>query len=194
VKAAIAVLISVILAGCASGPFFWTRADATPEAFNTDHAECAKVATIGYGVGSEKAYKACMSQKGWTRVRGRGGQPPDVPHFRGIEGDDEFATAPPPARPVADVKDLAGTWQGWLTTRSGQIRVLMVIQADGSYEASAGTALTRGNFYLESGTLRYRSTRSEGTAKLSQGRMSLTVTPERRFSLDTEETVYERVN
>ena len=78
VKASIALFLSVVLAGCASGAFFWTRADATPEAFNTDHAECAKGAMIGYGVGSEKAYKACMSQKGWTRVQGSGNQPPDV--------------------------------------------------------------------------------------------------------------------
>jgi hypothetical protein len=134
-----------------------------------------------------------MFQKGWTRIQGRGNQPPDVPHFRGIEGDDEFAAALAPARPVTDVKELAGTWRAWLTTRFGQIPAVMVIQEDGSYEASAGTALTRGHFYLESGTLRYRSTRSEGTATLSQGRMNLTVTPERRFSPDTEEAVFERV-
>jgi len=139
------------------------------------------------------AYKACMSQKGWRRIQGRGGQPPDVPHFRGIEGDDEFAAAAsPPAGPITDVKTLAGTWQGWVTTSSGQIRVLMVIKEDGSYEASGGGTLTRGNFYLENGKLRYRSSRSEGIATLSPSRTNLTVTPERSSS-STGRSVYERI-
>ena len=186
------MLVAILFQGCASGPFFWTRSDATPEAFNADHAECVKGTTIGYGVGSEQAYKACMSQKGWTRIQGRGGRPPDVPHFRGIEGDDEFAAASPPAGPITELKLLAGTWQGWLTTNSGQIRVLMVIQDNGGYEASASGASARGNFYLENGSLRYRSSNSEGSATLSPGRTRLTLTPERSFS-NTGRAVYERV-
>jgi hypothetical protein len=89
------LIVTLLLAGCTNGPFYWTRAGATPDAFNTDHAECVKGAAIGYGIGSEKTYKACMSQRGWTRIQGRGSQPPDVPHFRGIEGDDEFPVASP---------------------------------------------------------------------------------------------------
>jgi hypothetical protein len=50
------MLLSLVLAGCAIGPFYWTRAGATPEVFNTDHADLVKGTTIGYGVGAEQAY------------------------------------------------------------------------------------------------------------------------------------------
>lgn len=56
---------------------------------------CFKEATIGYGVGSEQLYKGCMRSKGWTRIQGSANAPPDVPHFRGPESDDEFTTASP---------------------------------------------------------------------------------------------------
>ena len=160
--------------------------------FNTDHAECVKGTTIGYGVGSEQAYKACMRTKGWTRVQGRGGRLPDVPHFRGIEGDDEFAAASPE---ITHVKDLAGRWHGWVTTRSGRTQVLMVIKEDGSFEASTigGGNLTYGNFYLEGAKLRYRSSRTEGAATISVGRTILTVTPEGNSTVITGPAVYERV-
>jgi len=89
------VLVILLLAGCASGPFYWTKPGATDETFLADHAPCFKDATIGYGVGSEKAYKACMASKGWTRIQGSANAPPNVPHFRGPEGDDEFTAASP---------------------------------------------------------------------------------------------------
>jgi hypothetical protein len=92
----LAVIASLLLVGCASGPFYWTRSNATPESFLADHAPCFKTATVGYGVGSEKAYKACMLSKGWTRIQGRGGEFPDVPYFRGPEGDDEFTVTEEP--------------------------------------------------------------------------------------------------
>jgi hypothetical protein len=38
-----------------------------------------------------------MIQKGWTRIQGYANAPPDVPHFRGPEGDDEFTTSSPDA-------------------------------------------------------------------------------------------------
>jgi len=69
---------------------------------------------------------------------------------------------------------------------------LMVIQDNGGYEASASGASARGNFYLENGSLRYRSSNSEGSATLSPGRTRLTLTPERSFS-NTGRAVYERV-
>jgi hypothetical protein len=87
------VLIAVclfLIAGCANGQIYWTRGDATPDVFQTDHWPCFNAAYIGYGVGSEAAYKACMVSKGWTRVQGTGTQLPSVPYFRGPEGDDEF--------------------------------------------------------------------------------------------------------
>ena len=87
------VIVALLAAGCASGPFYWTRLNATRDVFLADHQPCFDAATIGYGVGSEQAYKACMRSKGWTRVQGTGSQYPTVPHFRGPEGDDEFTLA-----------------------------------------------------------------------------------------------------
>jgi hypothetical protein len=94
-QGALVLILAFLLAGCASGPYYWTKPGATAEMFKADHTECVRGATIGYGVGSERAYKACLSEKNWTRIQGRGTQPPDVPHFRGIEGDDEFAHSSP---------------------------------------------------------------------------------------------------
>ncbi len=91
----LAILVVLLLAGCASGPHYWTKPGATPESFAADHGPCFKDATIGYGVGSEKAYKACMLQKGWTRIQGTASAPPTEPHFRGPEDDEDFKTATP---------------------------------------------------------------------------------------------------
>ena len=81
---------------------------------------------------------------------------------------------------IADVKELAGNWQGWVRTEFGRERATMVVQEDGTYKASTtrGT-LTEGSFYLRDGKLRYRSTRTTGTASLSegQGKTILTVMP-----------------
>jgi hypothetical protein len=82
--------LALIVAGCAHGPFFWSRAGSVSSDFQADHAECFKAATIGYGIGAEKTYKACLTSKGWTRSRTADGLPDDK-HFRGVEGDDEFA-------------------------------------------------------------------------------------------------------
>src|SRR5215813_1635635 len=92
---AILTLGICFLAGCASGPHYWTKPGATNESFLADHGPCFKDATIGYGVGSEKAYKACMLQKGWARIQGSANAPPSVPHFRGPEDDDDFKVASP---------------------------------------------------------------------------------------------------
>jgi hypothetical protein len=89
------MLLALLLGGCASGPHYWTKSGATSESFVADHTPCFKDATIGYGVGSEKAYKACMASKGWTRIQGTANAPPSVPHFRGPEDDEDFATASP---------------------------------------------------------------------------------------------------
>jgi len=83
------VMLSMF-AGCASGEIYWTRPGATEATFLSDHTPCFKTAYVGYGIGNEQAYKACMRSKGWTRVQGTGSQPPDVPYFRGPEADDEF--------------------------------------------------------------------------------------------------------
>jgi hypothetical protein len=79
--------VALLLAGCLNGPMYWTRVNATPQQFLADHHPCFDSALIGHG--SEKAYKACMVQKGWIRTQGGGAEPPDVPYFRGPEDDEE---------------------------------------------------------------------------------------------------------
>ena len=96
---------------------------------------------------------------------------------------------------IADVKELAGSWRGWVRAESRQEGATMVVQADGTYKASTtrGT-LSEGAFYLRDGKLRYRSTRTTGTASLSedQGRIILTMMP-KDPTTDTGRTEYERV-
>jgi len=81
---------------------------------------------------------------------------------------------------VVDVKELAGSWQGWVTREEGQERATLIVSADGSYRAlTTHGATTEGKFYLQDGKLRYRSSRTTGTASLSedQGKTVLTVMP-----------------
>ncbi len=86
-----------------------------------------------------------------------------------------------------------------MTTQvGGNARVLMIIKEDGSYESSTtvpGGTLTVGKYYLESGKLRYRSSRTQGRATVSEerGKTILTVTPEGSFSFGTGSAVFERV-
>jgi len=96
---------------------------------------------------------------------------------------------------VADVKELAGNWRGWVRAESGQEFATMVVEEDGFYKAStARGTLTQGMFYLRDGKLRYRSTRTTGTTSLSedQGKTILTVMPVDRTA-DTGRTEFERV-
>ena len=96
---------------------------------------------------------------------------------------------------IVDVKELAGSWQGWVTAVSGQERATMIVQADGSYKASTTRGSTsEGKFYLQDGKLRYRSSRTTGTARLSedQGKTTLTVLPEDP-NYQTGKGEYERV-
>jgi hypothetical protein len=83
-------LTCLIIASCAHGDIYWTKAGASPDGFLNDHKPCFQTATIAYGVGSEQVYKRCMRSKGWQRVQGTGSQLPSVPYFRGPEDDDEF--------------------------------------------------------------------------------------------------------
>jgi hypothetical protein len=96
---------------------------------------------------------------------------------------------------IADIKELAGSWRGWVRAESGRERATMVVEEDGTYRASTtrGT-LSEGMFYLRDGKLRYRSTRTTGTASLSedQGKTILTMMPVDPTA-DTGRTEYERV-
>jgi len=96
---------------------------------------------------------------------------------------------------IADVRELAGSWQGWVTRDDGQERALLIVAADGSYRAlTTDGASTEGKFYLQNGKLHYRSSRTTGTASLSddQGKIVLTVMPENVY-YKTGGAKYERV-
>ena len=55
---------------------------------------------------------------------------------------------------VVDVKELAGSWRGWVTGEQGQERATMVVGADGSYKASTTRGSTaEDRFYIQDGTL-----------------------------------------
>ena len=82
---------------------------------------------------------------------------------------------------IRDVKELAGSWTGWVTAEVGQDRATMDVQEDGRYKASTirGTE-AEGQFYLQDGKLLYRSSRTTGTARLTEdgGKTTITVTPD----------------
>jgi hypothetical protein len=83
---------------------------------------------------------------------------------------------------VTDVKELAGSWKGWVVTeQQGDERATMNVSADGSYKASTiSGSTTEGQFYLQDGNILYRSSRTTGAAKLTEdkGKTTLTVTPD----------------
>ena len=91
---------------------------------------------------------------------------------------------------IVDVKELAGSWRGWVNEVPGDEWATMNVSADGSYKASTITGTTVGRFYLQAGQLRYRSSRTTplampsaevfGTASVSEdnGKAILTLTPE----------------
>jgi hypothetical protein len=96
---------------------------------------------------------------------------------------------------IVDVKELAGSWRGWVTRDQGQEPATLIVAVDGSYRAlTTDGATTEGKFYLQDGTLRYRSSRTTGTASLSedQDKIMLTVMPENSY-YKTGRAEYERV-
>jgi hypothetical protein len=93
---------------------------------------------------------------------------------------------------VGDVKELAGNWRGWVTEQS-QERASMTVSADGSYKAATTRGVqTEGKFFLQDGKLRYQSSRTTGTARLSEdkGKTTLTMTSE---NPDYGKAEYERI-
>ncbi|PYN35495.1 MAG: hypothetical protein DME01_11155 [Candidatus Rokuibacteriota bacterium] len=114
-----------------------------------------------------------------------------------------FAVSPLAAiaaeKQITDIKQLAGTWQGWVTSQlSGSERVLMTVKEDGSYQSSTtrdGGTLTVGKYYLQGGKVRYKSSRSEGTVVISEdkGKTTMILAPEGSFNPVTGPATYERV-
>jgi len=104
---------------------------------------------------------------------------------------------------IVDVKELAGSWRGWVNEVPGDEWAMMIVSADGSYKASTISGTTVGRFYLQAGKLRYRSSRTTplampsaevlGTANVSEdkGKTVLTLMPEDPNYLGRAE--YERV-
>ena len=93
---------------------------------------------------------------------------------------------------VKDVKELAGSWQGWVTEQT-QERANMVVQADGKYKAATTRGVTtEGQFFLQDGKLRYKSSRTNGTATLSEdkGKTTLSVIAD---NPDYGKAEYERI-
>jgi hypothetical protein len=81
---------------------------------------------------------------------------------------------------ITDVKELAGNWRGWVTGEQGDERATMTVSPDGSYKASTiSGSTTEGTFYLQGGKLQYRSSRTTGTASVSEdkGKLVLSVMP-----------------
>jgi hypothetical protein len=91
---------------------------------------------------------------------------------------------------IVDVKELAGSWRGWVAEVPGDEWATMNVLADGSYKASTISGTTVGKFYLQAGKLRYRSSRTTplampsaevlGTVSVSEdkGKTVLTLMPE----------------
>jgi len=104
---------------------------------------------------------------------------------------------------IVDVKELAGSWRGWVNEVPGDEWATMNVSADGSYKASTISGTTVGKFYLQAGKLRYRSSRTTplampsaevlGTASVSEdkGKTVLMLMPDDPNYLGRAE--YERV-
>ena len=96
---------------------------------------------------------------------------------------------------IRDVKELAGSWRGWVTGEQGQERANMTVAADGSYKAATTQgSTTEGKFFLRDGKLLYSSSRTSGTARVTEdkGKTVLKVIPsDPNYRTGTGE--YERV-
>jgi len=104
---------------------------------------------------------------------------------------------------IVDVKELAGSWRGWVNEVPGDEWATMNVSPDGSYKASTISGSTVGKFYLQAGKLRYRSSRTTplampsaevlGTASVSEdkGKTVLMLMPDDPNYLGRAE--YERV-
>jgi hypothetical protein len=82
---------------------------------------------------------------------------------------------------IVDVKELAGSWRGWVMGAQGEEPATMIVTANGTYRTTTTPGSTaEGKFYLQDGKLRYRSSAATGTASLSEdeGITMLTLMPE----------------
>jgi hypothetical protein len=99
----------------------------------------------------------------------------------------------PPARPIQDVKMLAGVWEGWVKTPSGgqDLPVVVTIKEDGSYVTTSQTGTTTGTIYLSGSQPLFKTSRpSSGTVTLyeSEGKRILRFVSTDEVSMDVTQT------
>ena len=83
--AALVMVVAVGLAGC--GKFYWTKPGSTLEEFERDSADCARATSLNptaaaVGNVDTRAYRACLTQRGYVRQQ-HVTSPPDG--YRGFE-------------------------------------------------------------------------------------------------------------
>ncbi len=78
----------------------------------------------------------------------------------------------PPAKPISDVKSLAGKWEGYTTNQRGTFPLTLTIKEGGSYSAfvpAANTTVT-GTMQVIDGKVRFRTADgATGTTTLHEG-------------------------
>ena len=77
----------------------------------------------------------------------------------------------PPAKPVQDIRTIAGKWEGTVTTPGGPSPYTMTIKEDGSYEGSFQGGTVVGSIRLSKGKILWKSDTSgrTGTYSLHEG-------------------------
>ncbi len=77
----------------------------------------------------------------------------------------------PPARPIQDVKTLAGVWEGRIKSPSGpDLPVVVTIKEDGSYVITSPSERVTGTIYLSGTQPLFKTSRpSSGTVTLYEG-------------------------
>lgn len=77
----------------------------------------------------------------------------------------------PPAKQVTSVDQIAGKWQGTVSTPGGPLPATTTINADGNYSAVVGSTARSGQITLVNGKLRAKSdqTGATGTYSLHEG-------------------------
>jgi hypothetical protein len=84
-RAALVLIVAAGLAGC--GKYYWTKPGSTIDEFERDSADCARATSINptaaaVGNVNMKAYRACLTQRGYVREQ----HPiPPADAYRGFE-------------------------------------------------------------------------------------------------------------
>ncbi len=86
------------------------------------------------------------------------------------------ATTLPPAKPIQDLRSIAGGWQGTVSSPQGSFGYTLTIKEDGSWEATSsvpvgGVDRFEGGMFVRSGKIFWvsRTTGRSGTYTLHEG-------------------------